>query len=229
MTKTNIVPIGSTSEGERAYERVRPLLEKLRDDIREVAAIVSNEYCQLPKLAKAVFADKVKEDYGWSQSRLTTFAQIGRDFPKKQRLISRSAPSGKIDDLNMEIMREIVSTPDALLQTAAKQGMFDEPVTSREIRKLRKTGQIPRPAEKAQPQTDLQKIRALMVGAEHHMKRASLNISEITAIMRDAEITDAKGREATALVQTFEKLCLEISAANPKTSKRAFAILRGEA
>ena len=68
-----------------------------------------------------------------------------------------------------------------------------------------------------------------MVHAEDHMRKASLDIGKIAALMYDSGITDAKGKEATALVKTFEKLCTEVASVNPITSKRAFQILRGEA
>ncbi len=223
--KLNVVSIATA---DAAFRRVKPLLDQLRDNTKEAASVVAKEYGPLPKLEKAAFAEKVKAEYGWSQERLKTFAQIGREFPDKQALISRSSTSAKIDDLDPGHMQQIIQIDNGLLKKAAKQGMFDRPVSVSQIKHLRKTGQVPRPPTKPHPKTDIQKIKSLLVDAEQHMKRASLNIGEITAIMYDADISDAKGREATALIQAFEKLCTKMATANPVTSKRAFAILRGE-
>ena len=85
------------------------------------------------------------------------------------------------------------------------------------------------PKQESQTVTDLQKIKALMVRADGQIRKASLAIASITAIMEEAGITNAKGYEATVLVRSFEKLCTKMATANPETSERAFAILRGEA
>ena len=227
MSTANVIQIGS--EGERAFERVRPLLDALRGNIKEVADRVSKEYDKLPKLEKAVFAERVKEEYGWSRDRLSTFARIGREFPEKKKIISSSNSTAKIDETSTIVMEEIVRTSDKDLRIAVNAGLFENKITGEDIRRFRRTGQLPQSNQPKKPKTDLQKIKSLMVDVEHHMKKASLGISSITAIMYDAEITNAKGREATALIQTFEKLCTNMATANPQTSKRAFAILRGEA
>lgn len=218
---------GATAD--QAFRRCKPLLDRLRDDIKKAAEIVAKEYEALPKLEKSAFADRIKGEYGWSQDRLGRFARIGRDFPKKKELISSVSRTAKIDDLDTKHMELISGVDDSLLKKAASAGMFDKPVTTREIETLRKTGRIPEDKPKAKPTTDLQKVRALMEDAEGHIRRASLSVGKIVSIMYDADITDAKGKEATALIQAFEKLCTEMASANPKTSKRAFAILRGEA
>ena len=226
MSIANVIQIGSGRE--RAYERVRPLLETLKDNIRVAASAVSKEYDKLPKLEKAVFAQRVKEEYGWSRDRLSTFARIGREFPKKKALISSSNSTAKIDETSTIVMEEIVRTPDKYLRIAVDAGLFENKITGEAIRRFRRTGQLPQPKQPKKPKTDLEKIKSLMVDAEHHMKRASLRIADITAIMEDSGITDAKGKEATALINAFEKLCTKMATANPKTSKRAFAILRGQ-
>lgn len=213
---------------DQAFRRVKPLLDQLKNNIKKASELVAKEYAALPRLEKAAFAQRVQTEYGWSRDRLSTFARIGREGPKKLRVISSRAPATKIDDLDVTVMEEIVATPDSTLKAAADAGMFDKPVTHRQIRNLRKTGRIPE--DKPKPaSTPLTKIRSLMADAENHMKKACWDIDRITSIMEDEGITDAKGKEATALVQTFQKLCTSMATANPETSKRAFAILRGEA
>ena len=198
-----------------AFKRVKPLLDVLKQDIRKAATIVSKEYDSLPKLEKKDFAAKIQAEYGWSRDRLSIFARIGREFPKKAKLISSSPATTKLEDFGSEHMAEIMRTPD-------------KKVSKRDIRSLRQTGKIP-VVHVVKPKNDLDKIRVLMVHAEDHMRKASLDIGKIAALMYDSGITDAKGKEATALVKTFEKLCTEVASVNPITSKRAFQILRGEA
>lgn len=211
-----------------AFKRVKPLLDVLKQDIRKAATIVSKEYDSLPKLEKKDFAAKIQAEYGWSRDRLSIFARIGREFPKKAKLISSSPATTKLEDFGSEHMAEIMRTPDKLLKKAADEGMFSKKVSKRDIRSLRQTGKIP-VVHVVKPKNDLDKIRVLMVHAEDHMRKASLDIGKIAALMYDSGITDAKGKEATALVKTFEKLCTEVASVNPITSKRAFQILRGEA
>ena len=85
------------------------------------------------------------------------------------------------------------------------------------------------PKQESQTVTDLQKIKALMVRADFHIRQASFAIASITAIMEKGGITSARGKEATVLIRSFEKLCTKFATANPETSERAFQILRGEA
>ena len=115
-----------------------------------------------------------------------------------------------------------------VLKAAATAGVFDAPITTRELELMRKTGALPTETVK-RVLTELQKIKSLMADAKSQIDRASLRIAGITAIMEDNDIANAKGKEATALISSFEKLCTKIATANPVTSKRAFQILRGEA
>jgi hypothetical protein len=71
--------------------------------------------------------------------------------------------------------------------------MFDRPVSKRDVARYRKTGAVPEP-KSTEPKTDLEKIQALMVRATTDMRSASYKISDITALMSDSNITDAKGR-----------------------------------
>ncbi|MCP5014712.1 MAG: hypothetical protein GY938_05435 [Ketobacter sp.] len=220
----------TTTTAAQAFSRVKPLLDRLRHDLKAAANIVAKEYDALPKLEKADFADRVRKTYGWSQRRLNDFALIGRRLPEKEKVISMRAPAVKLDRSNTELMHEIVKTDDKLLAKAADKGMFDETVSARDVHRLRTKGMLPSDVKPIPtPKTDLQKIKAWMVDAEHHINRASLDIGKITSLMLDAEIHDAKGREATSLINAFEKLCTKMATANPVTSKRAFAILKGDA
>lgn len=224
MSKTaNVVQIHTA---DAAFKRVKPLLDQLRDNIQAAAQACGDEYNALPDSEKAAFAEKISKTYGWSQRRLQDFAKIQKQLPKKQRIISTLTSAPK-QDFSTGVADELIKVDDKLLEKAARRGMFDREVSVRDIRKLRQTGQIPSP-KKAAPKTDLDKIKKLMVDADYHMRMASLKIGDITAIMEDTGIRDAKGREATALVKSFEKLCTKMATANPATSKRAFQILRGE-
>ena len=219
----NVVQI---STADAAFKRVKPLLDRLRDDLKAAAGIVAREYDALPKSERAEFADKVTEEYGWSRDRLQTFARIGREFPGKKKIIETRAGACSIDETNTEVLGQIVSMPDEQLIQAAEAGLFSIGVSKRQIIHYRKTGQLPAAAPKTKPTTDLGKIRALMVHAELLANKLSLKIGEITSIMEDSNITDAKGREATALIRAFERLCTKMATANPTTSKRAFEMLR---
>ena len=209
-----------------AFDRVKPLLDSLRDNLKAAAEAVGSEYDKLPDSEKPAFAKKVQAEYGWSRKRLGDFAKISRQLPEKQEIIWGGAPP---TDFTIDQSNEIVRTPDALLREAAKQGMFDEKVSTRQIRELRRTGKVPVKVEPPRPTTDLQRIKVLMGDADSHICKASLKVGEILAIMEDSGITDAQGPAAKSLIQSFEKLCTKMAAANPSTSKRAFAILRGEA
>lgn len=212
------------SLGEQAYERVRPLIEKAKKNVTEALIAIGSEYAALPDAEKDVFCKRL----GWSMNRVAEFATAAKRLPNIQKILGHER-SCRIEDFDMQHIVELGRTPEKMIRLAADAGMFDKPVTQRDIITLRKTGRIPEDKPKAKPQTDLQKIRALMVDAEGHMTRAALAVGKIVTIMYDSGITDAKGKEATALIQAFEKLCTEMASANPTTSKRAFAILRGEA
>ena len=217
------------SAADSAFDRVRPLLDQLRNDIRAAADAVAKEYDALPAEHKKDFADMVQQRYGWSHSRLSTFAVIGRRAPKKLQVIRNAAPRSEVDASNTELLHELSKTDDSVLRGAAGAGMFDRPVSARDVHRLRTKGMLPsEPSKRPSAKTDLDRIKASMVKADNYINRASLEISNITSIMYDAGITDAKGREATALIKSFEKLCTKIATANPATSKRAFQILRGE-
>ncbi len=225
-SKSNVVQIATA---DAAFKRVKPLLDRLRDDIKAAADVVSREYDALPKLEKTGFAEQVENEYGWSRDRLSTFARIGRDFPEKAKLISSRSSAIKIDETSTNVMTQIVRTSDEDLIKARDAGMFDVKVSGDDIRRFRKTGQLPKVKETPAPKTDLQKIRAEMERATQHMQSARKCISNILAIMETCNVHDAKGRQATALIKEFEKLCTEMAAANPTTSERSFKILRGEA
>lgn len=213
---------------EQAFSKVKPMLDTLKKDIRTAADIVSKEYDSLPKLEKSKFAAKVQAEYGWSRDRLSTFARIGREFPKKAKLLSSSSTTTKLDGFDTGHMEEIVRTPDSLLEKAASEGMFDRQVSVKQIESLRKTGRIPA-VQTTKPKTDLEKIRKLLSDADNHVRKAAIDVGKIASLMYDSGITDAKGKEATAFIKSFEKLCTEVASVNPTTSKRAFEILRGEA
>ncbi len=190
----------------------------------ELAVAVGKEYRGLPKGERQIFCQKL----GWSQGRIQAFAKVGEKFPAKQKVITSRRRDVCMDDLGVEHMLEISQTPDKTLEAAADAGMFDKPVSKRDIIRLRKTGQILKAKSEPIPKTDIEELRALMVRAENRMRKTSLAIASITALMEDAGIRDARGKEATALIKAFEKLCTKMATANPKTSARAFAILRGE-
>ena len=223
-TKTNVITIGS--EGERAYERVRPFLEEAKKTVTKAVLAIAEEFQKIKaETEKRVFCDKL----GWSRNRVSEFVTAAKRLPEKQRVLGLDA-SSRIYDFDIQHLVEIGKTPNKTLKAAVAAGMFDVDKTVRvgDIRRLRNTGQIPQEQTKPASKTDFQKIKSLMDRAETHIRKASLNIAEITAIMEGAGITNAKGKEATALIKSFEKLCTKMATANPETSKRAFQILRGE-
>jgi len=219
----NVVQI---STADAAFKRVKPLLDKLKDNLWAVARVIAREYDVLPKLEKKTFAERVQHEYGWGKSALAEYAQIGREFESKKKVIASAAADPKLDETSKKVMLEISRTPDATLKAAARAGMFDNKVSEYDIARFRKTGQLPRPKIASKPKTDLDKIRTAMVAAEIYITKASLKIGEITSIMEDGNITDAKGRETTALIRAFERLCTKMATANPTTSKRAFEMIR---
>jgi len=66
----NVVTIQSA--GERAYERVRPLIEATKRNLIELAVTVGKEYRGLPKGERQVFRQKL----GWSQARIQAFEKL---------------------------------------------------------------------------------------------------------------------------------------------------------
>ena len=224
QSKANVVQIGS--EGERAYERVRPLLEKLKDDIRAAADAVSKEYDKLPKLEKAVFAARVKEEYGWSRDRLSTFARIGREFPEKKKIISSSNSTAKIDETSTIVMEEIVRTSDKSLRIAADAGLFENKVTGEVIRRFRRTGQLPR--EKSPSKTGIAAAQDDLEKAYEKLKGAAVNLHSLVYFMQKHNATQASGLDAFKLVSAIEGIADAISEFDVETRTRAIEIIQGK-
>lgn len=224
--KSNVVQI---STADAAFKRVKPVLDRLQDNIKEARRVVGREYIALADNEKKSFRGQLADEYGWSDRRILEFARIEEKLDGKISVIDRGAARRTpLDELSTRTLSQICGTPDEILAKGAKAGLFDKPVTSEDIKRFRRTGKVQKAIVNKAAKTDLGKIRAAMILAESHITKASLKIGEITSIMEDAGIADAKGREATALVKSFEKLCIKMATANPETSKRAFAILRGE-
>ena len=222
--KSNVVEIGS--EGERAYQRVQPLLEKLKDDIRAAADAVSKAYDKLPKLEKAVFAERVKEEYGWSRDRLSTFARIGREFPKKKALISSSNSTAKIDETSTIVMEEIVRTPDKSLRIAVDAGLFENKITGEDIRRFRRTGQLPR--EKSTPKTGIAAAQDDLEKAYEKLNGAAVNLHSLVYFMRKHNATQASGLDAFKLLTAIESIAAAINEFDDETRTRAVEIIEGK-
>lgn len=226
---TSFTSRNEENTADAAFKRVKPVLDNLNVNIKEARRVVGREYRALDDGQKKNFRKKISTQYGWSDDRVVAFARIEKKIESKKKIIQGGgARITPLDELSTRTLTAICDTPDETLATATRAGLFKKPVTSEDIKRFRKTGQLPQPKTKRIAKTDLDKIRAAMVVAESHIRKASLKIGEITSIMYDADISEAKGREATALVKSFEKLCTKMATANPATSRRAFAILRGE-
>ena len=224
--KRDIVEI---STGDQAFERIEPILDRLVNNMKEARRVIGREYAELRDDQKKLFRERITKKYGWSDDRILKFARIEKRLPNKLRIInSTGARTTPLDELSTRTLTAICDTPDKDLKLGAKAGLFENAVTSEDIKRFRNTGAIPRKPVIEKPKTDLQKIRGFMEGARKDMDHASLKIGSITNLMQSSNITDAKGKEATALIQAFERLCTKMATANPVTSKRAFAILRGE-
>lgn len=224
MSKTNVVQIHTA---DAAFKRVKPLLDQLRDNIQAAAKACGDEYNALPDSEKAAFAEKISKTYGWSQRRLQDFAIVQRKLPAKHKIISTRRAAPNLEDLSMRAAEELVRTDDALLRKAAARGMFDKKVSSNDIRRLRQTGQIPAPKKEA-PKTDIEKLMAQIVIATECMDNAALAINRATRIMDETNVHSPRGKEVGKFTRSFEKLCASVATTLPATSKRAFAILRGE-
>lgn len=217
--------IDTCNTAEEAFERVKPLLDRLRDDTKAAANVVAKEYDALPKLEKAAFAEKVTAEYGWSQERVRTFAQIGREFPSKQELICRSSSCAKIDDLDPAHMEQIIRVDDDLLKKAAKQGMFDRPVSVSQIKHLRKTGQLP--TQKPQPKTGIAKAQDDLDKAVQKLKGAAVNLHSLVRFMQEHSATQAGGLDAFRLLSSIEGIAAVISDFDSETRTRAVEIIQG--
>ena len=227
MPTAKVVQIGS--EGELAFRRLEPILDRMRQITAGAKLEVAKEYDALKSHSeRATFEHLMYEKYGYSKKRLLALARVGREFPARKKILQRNAGI-PIDETNIEVMRCIVDMKDDELRLAAKAGLFKAAVSKRDIITYRQTGKLPTKFVKHVTKTELQKIQSLMADAKSHIDRASLRVADITAIMEDNDIANAKGKEATALISSFEKLCTKMATANPVTSKRAFQILRGEA
>ena len=223
--RADIDAIKTCNTAEEAFERVKPLLDRLRDDTKAAANVVAKEYYALPKLEKAAFAEKVTAEYGWSQERVRTFAQIGREFPSKQELIWRSSNCAKIDDLDPAHMEQIMRVDDDLLQKAAKQGMFDRPVSVSQIKHLRKTGQLPQ--EKPMPKTGIAKAKDDLDKAYEKLKGAAVNLRSLVYFMQKHSATQASGLDAFRLVSSIEGIAAAISEFDNETRTRVVEIIQG--
>ena len=214
--------------GYQAAKRVRPVLEAGMKGLIKASLAIGKEW---DKLTDPDDQKTFLEELGLSETRVRTYAKIGREYPAKRKLLGQKINA---DVLGIEHMREIVDTPDTTLKKAAKAGMFERPaVPKRDIQKLRQTGQVPAPKPTkpvvVKPPTPAQRIKTAMGNAEYHLERAGRDLAAILNVMEANNITQVRGPEARRLVKAFERLCAQMAAASPETSERAFQILRGEA
>jgi len=210
------------SAGERAYERVRPLIETTRRNLIELAVAVGKEYRGLPKGERRVFCQKL----GWSQGRIQAFAKVGENFPAKQKVITSRRRDVCMDDLGVEHMLEISQTPDKTLEAAADAGMFDKPVTKRDIIRLRKTGQIPQ--EKPKPKPGIAQAKGNLDNATAKLKSAAVNIRKLVHFMQKHSATQASGLDAFKLVSAIEDIADAIGEFDDETRSRAVEIIQGK-
>ena len=76
---------------------------------------------------------------------------------------------------------------------------------------------------------DIVRIKESMITATKHLEAASRKIDQLQVLMDENDINDIVeigGMKAHALSQSFLKCCVKIATANPRTSKRAFEMLR---
>lgn len=218
--KRNVVIIQSA--GERAYERVRPLIEAAKRDLIELAVAVGKEYRNLPKGERQVFCQKL----GWSQGRIQAFAKVGEKFPAKQKVITSRRRDVCMDDLGVEHMLEISQTPDKTLEAAADAGMFDKPVSKRDIIRLRKTGQIPQ--EKSKPKTGIAQAKGDLDKAADKLRGATVNLNRLVYFMQKHSATQASGLGAFKLVSAIEGIADAIGKFDGETRSRAVEIIQGK-
>jgi hypothetical protein len=217
-----------------AFKKVKPIIDSSRKTHQQMLFAVGKEYRGLSLAERKKFRVKVQNEYGWSKNYINKIEATTKKAPKKLEVI-RAVSGAEIktsdnSEVGLRHLEVIAATPEVTLKKAAKAGMFDEGVTVKELKTLQTTGKVPaKKPEKKKAKTDLQKVRAHMKLATKEIDNAVNHMSDILMIMEDSNITDAKGREATALISSFEKLCTKFAAANPITSARAFKILRGEA
>jgi hypothetical protein len=219
-----VVSIGAT--GEREGRRILKVRERTLGGLLTYAMEISKSWQRLSGCAEQ---DRLRflEITDLSRSRIQQYVKVDKLFPAKQKLMGNA----NIEILGIEHLSEIVQTPDATLKLAAKAGMFQRnAIPKRDIRKLRQTGQVPvEKPKKITEEPPPKQIKYAMANAEVHMERAGRDLARILNLMEANDIVQVKGHEPRRLVKAFEKLCAQMAAASPKTSKRAFQILRGEA
>lgn len=71
-----------------------------------------------------------------------------------------------------------------------------------------------------------QQIVELQVKATKHLEAAVRKLDQIQQLMDEKNITEISGMEVRSLTTAFLKACTQMATANPKTSKRAFEMLR---
>lgn len=214
------------SAGEAAYDRVRPLIEKARKDLVTLSSAVAAEYDRLQNGEKQIFCEKL----GWSQDRVRQFAKVGREYPAKQAVITRTrrGAGAQLEDLGISHMVEITKTDDRLLKKAAKAGMFDHPVSTRDISNLRETGAVPRRETPTPVLSPLHRIKRVFEDAELDLNRAYGRVSKIRQLMEAHGVEAVGGVEVRRFFRSFELLCAEIAAADPAKTKEALKTLRGQ-
>lgn len=216
-----------------AFNRVSPLIGKHKKASKKLFYLIGNEYKRLPKSERAAFSEKIYKKHGWTRNYVQVLAASAEELPNKLHVIEMVSKTPlKTKDSSgggFSHLITIAGIEEKSLKEAAEKGMFDKPVSVADLRYLKRTGCIPQKKLPTKAQTDLQKIRGHMEQTTTHIDKAINHMSDILHIMETSNITDAKGKEATKLIQSFEKLCTKMAAANPATSKRAFQILRGEA
>lgn len=236
MSANSLVQI---SPGLAAAERCRPYMDKARESFLEACKKIGSEYAALADDQKSVF----RKELGLSKDTIQSYAKIARKADEKLAVIQggRAGAAPAIPP-SVETWKEIVTADDKTLKLAASKGLFtDYEVTRDNVRRFKRTGQLPaikkldepevepRETEKPKKPSPLPQIKDQLQKAETAINRAVGHVSRARALMEEHGVVNVTGPEVRALRKQFELLCAELAAADPNMLDRALKVLRGEA
>lgn len=179
--------------------------------------------------------EHLAELFGWQHRYAQQIAQVGRDYPKKKKIIETASPGSHLP-VDPKGMLAVVRADEKSIEHLARGGLFSAERSASEIRHAVKTGAVPKlEAERPDPRTEkprkltpLDRIKAKVESAEKHISHAHGDIAEVLALMDQHEITSVRGLQVRGLQREFEKLCAHMATANPATYEKAIKILRGQ-
>lgn len=210
---------------EAAYQRTKPLIEKVSENTRELAFTIRAEWQNLNEEDRHRYANKL----GWSYAKVMHVAAIKKqEYLEKEKLIRESldptVASIDLESLSLTHMQEINRTSKSLLKKAVKEGHFDEGAPSTQtIRQLRKTGSAKKVPTKKK--SELQKVKEKITDATKAVKKANTKIAHVHRWLEENDVEEIKGPQIVSFWAALGDLNAQVASLDPEKAEKAGKIL----